>query len=131
MKNNYNWQEYTILIAEDERISLNYLRALLKKTKVNVIHSNDGVATFVECLKNEKIDLVLMDIKMLGINGLEATKLIKKYRPSIPIIAQTAYAQVGDCERCLLFGCDDYVAKPFLANEILEKIDRLLKKVEK
>ncbi len=61
---------------------------------------------------HEDIDLVLMDIKMPGLNGYEVTKQIKKIRPDLPVIAQTAYALEGDREKSIEAGCDEYIKKP-------------------
>jgi len=60
-----------------------------------------------------------MDIKMPVMNGLEATKLIREFRPELPIIATTAYAQTGDQHRFLAAGCSDYIAKPFTQEQLI------------
>lgn len=72
--------------------------------------------------------LVLMDINMPVMNDLHAIKAIKKFKPNLSIIAQTAYAISGDKEKSLEAGCDDYIAKPFIKEELLEKIDNCLNK---
>jgi len=71
--------------------------------------------------------LVLMDIKMPDLNGYEATKLIKKFRPELPIIAQTAYALYGDDIKAKEAGCDEYITKPIRKKELFELIDKYLK----
>ncbi|MGC8803744.1 MAG: response regulator, partial [Bacteroidales bacterium] len=86
---------------------------------------DNGLRAFAECLKNPDIDLVLMDVKLPIVNGLESTRLIKKYKPHIKIIAQTAFAMVGDRNRCLNAGCDEYITKPIDPADLFSKIYRL------
>ena len=71
-----------------------------------------------------------MDIQMPGMDGLEATRLIKKMNPRMPVIAQTAFAMAGDRERITQAGCDDYLAKPFDSKQLLPKINDQLKNKE-
>ena len=71
-----------------------------------------------QCLDNQSIDLVLMDLQMPELNGYEATRQIKKTRPLLPIIAQTAFAIAGDRDKALAAQCDDYISKP-IKQEIL------------
>ncbi|MCF6240736.1 MAG: response regulator, partial [Bacteroidales bacterium] len=66
------------------------------------------------------------DIKLPELDGLKATEEIKKIRPQIPIIAQTAYAMKGDRENIIKAGCDDYVAKPIKVNELLLKLSQFI-----
>jgi CheY-like chemotaxis protein len=77
-------------------------------------------------VKVTPIDLIVMDIQLPGMDGLEATKIIKDLRPELPVIAQTAFAMSGDREKMKLAGCDDYVAKPLNTNQILGSIHHLL-----
>ncbi|PKP08569.1 MAG: response regulator [Bacteroidetes bacterium HGW-Bacteroidetes-4] len=128
MFNNYNFTGKTILITEDERTNYLFLEALLKRTGATLIWAETG-KTALEAIKNSpEINLVLMDIKMPEMNGYEATREIKKLRPELPIIAQTAYALAGEKEKILSAGCDDYLSKPIMGKVLLEKIDIYLKK---
>ncbi|MGD9991940.1 MAG: response regulator [Salinivirgaceae bacterium] len=128
MFNNYNFTGKTILITEDERTNYLFLEALLKRTGATLIWAETG-KTALEAIKNNpEINLVLMDIKMPEMNGYEATREIKKLRPELPIIAQTAYALAGEKEKILSAGCDDYLSKPIMGKVLLEKIDIYLKK---
>ena len=103
-----------ILIAEDDDDNFLYLDVLLKKSleHVQVIRVVNGEEAVEICRKNPEISLVLMDIKMPVLNGMEATMEIKTYRPGLPIIAVTAHAQTGDEYRIREAGCDEYVSKP-------------------
>jgi CheY-like chemotaxis protein len=80
------------------------------------------------CLENNSIDVVLMDIQLPIMDGLEATRLIKKEKPTLPIIAQTANALADDKKIIFAAGCDDYIAKPISKSELLEKISLQLSK---
>ncbi len=101
-----------VLVAEDEEHNYELTRVLLEEQDVEVLHAWDGEEAVRICESNNDINMVLMDIKMPVMDGLEATKVIKEKRPDIPVIALTAYAQPGDRDKALKTGCDDYIAKP-------------------
>lgn len=126
--NNYVWEGKTVLIAEDIMSNFNFLRLLLKKSKVNVIWVENGKDTVKAALNNAEIDLVLLDINLPLLNGYEVVKQIKDKRPDLPVIAQTAYALGGDREKSIAAGCDDYVSKPISISVLLKKIDSYLGK---
>jgi CheY-like chemotaxis protein len=105
-----------ILVAEDDRISQRYMLAILKKMGCRVTLVGDGDQA-VEALRRHSFDIVLMDVEMPGLNGIEATRLIRRpetgcLAPDVPIIALTAHAMWGDEQRCIHAGMDHYVAKP-------------------
>ena len=124
----YNWSGKTILIAEDEEVNYNLFETILSPTSAELLRAKTGLEVIRYCESRDDIDLVLMDIKMPDLNGLEATKRIKALRADIPVIAQTAYAMSTDEENCLQSGCDDYIAKPLRIDDLLKKIDHYLKK---
>lgn len=113
-----NWEEKVVVIAEDEQINFLFLKAVLKPTKASIIWTKTGRETIDVCLSND-VDIVLMDIKMPDLNGLEATIEIKKKKPNIPIVAQTAYAMEEDEEASVKAGCDDYISKPIIPENLL------------
>ncbi|HAG17190.1 MAG TPA: response regulator [Bacteroidales bacterium] len=121
--NNYVWEGKNVLIAEDIMSNYNFLRLLLKKSKVNVLWVENGKDAVETVLNNDSIDLVLLDINLPLLNGYEVVKKIKEKRPNLPVIAQTAYALGGDREKSLAAGCDDYVSKPISIPLLLKKID--------
>lgn len=101
-----------VLIAEDDLISYLYLYRIFMQSNISTIHAINGVQA-VEIAKNDPdIDLVLMDIRMPLMDGIEATKQIKQIRPTLPIIAQTAYLYIDDEMKIKEIGCDDYLIKP-------------------
>ena len=113
-----NWEDKVVVIAEDEQINFLFLKAVLKPTKASIIWTKTGRETIDVCLSND-VDIVLMDIKMPDLNGLEATIEIKKKKPNIPIVAQTAYAMEEDEEASVKAGCDDYISKPIRPENLL------------
>lgn len=102
----------TILIVDDEDVNYILFEEMLSAFSFNLLKANNGKEAIDICLKNPDVDLILMDVKMPVMDGYEATKKIKEFRPNLPIIAQTAHALVGDKEIALAKGCDDYISKP-------------------
>lgn len=108
---NIDWKGKRILVAEDEEVNMIFFQEVLEETGIEILFAEDG-AKAVELAQREPIDLILMDIKMPVLNGLDATRKIKTLKPNIPIIAQTAYAMDEEKQRCFEAGCDDYISKP-------------------
>ena len=117
-------KDFTILIAEDEATSDFYLTEILKTECKQILHAANGAEAVEACRKNPGIDLVLMDIKMPVMDGLEATREIKLFRKDLPIIACTAFALSGDTKMARDAGCDDYVAKPVNKKILLGKLEK-------
>lgn len=117
----------TILIVEDEDFNFLLTQRILADYNLNIIRSVNGIEAVKICQSNHEICLVLMDIKIPGINGHEASSQIKKFRPDLPIIALTAYAQEGSREEALASGCDEYMSKPFKREELLLLMTNYLK----
>ncbi len=124
----FNLEGKTILIAEDDEYNFFYLREILQQAGVNIYHAMNGreVIHFVKEKQGENIDLVLMDIEMPEVNGYEATAFIKKEFPSIPVIAQTAYASMEEKVKCLQAGCDAYLAKPLQINDLIDELKKYI-----
>lgn len=114
--------EMTILIVDDDEISSLFLNEIIKEKKLTTIHANNGEEAINIVNNNPDIDIILMDIKMPKIDGLEATKIIKAKHPFIPIIAQTAFAQTNNKKEALEAGCNDYISKPIIKEILLELI---------
>ena len=122
----YDWTGKTILIAEDVETSNQYFKAALSKTNANLIWAVNGIDA-VELFKNNKVDLVLMDIHMPQMNGFEATMKIKKINKSVPVIIQTAYILSREEERSYEAGCDEFIAKPIKFKELLTLVNKYFK----
>jgi PAS domain S-box-containing protein len=114
-----------ILIAEDDVASFLHLSILTKEFTRELLHVTSGSEAIQACKEHSDIDLILMDIKMPLMNGLEATRLIRVFNPTVNIIAQTAYALTGDREKALEAGCNDYLTKPIQRGELMEKLAML------
>nr|WP_255420167.1 response regulator [Aquimarina sp. AD1] len=102
-------------MAEDGEINFLFLKTVLTKMidfEFVIYRAKNGKEAVEICEGNEKINLVLMDIKMPIMDGYDATKRIKKMRPDLPVVAQTAYSTEEDIEKALAAGCDDFLAKP-------------------
>lgn len=99
---------------------------MLQETKINILFAFDGQQAVDLCLSKPNINVVLMDIQLPGISGLEATRRIREKRPEITIIAQTAFAMNEDRNRCLEYGCNDYITKPYSPKGILNLINKFL-----
>ncbi|OQY03007.1 MAG: hypothetical protein B6I20_05935, partial [Bacteroidetes bacterium 4572_117] len=78
------------------------------------------------CKEKTEIDFVLMDMKMPIMTGFEATKLIKKIRPDLPIVAQTAYSTSDEKKQAFSAGCDDFISKPISEETLNEIINKYL-----
>jgi len=115
-----------ILVAEDEKIARLLLKTVLQKNVKEIIYVENGVEAVETVRQNRDIDLILMDMKMPKMDGYEATRQIRAFNKEVPIIAQTAFAIVGDREKALLSGCNDYVSKPVKKDELLQKINKVL-----
>lgn len=111
-----------ILIVEDEEINFILLKEYLKNTNAEIIWAESGEKSIEICEKNPLINLVLMDIRLPGIDGLETAKRIKKIKPELKIIAQTAFAFSNDREKITNSYCDDYLPKPIVFNDLINAI---------
>jgi len=122
----YDWSNYSILIVEDDIINYKVIDAMLRSSKVNVIHADNGVKAIEYISLFPQIDLVLMDVHLPEMSGLEATYQIRKINPAIPIIAQTANAMSEDRDKCIDAGCVDYISKPIDMNDLFNKLAKYL-----
>lgn len=121
-----DWKGKVILVAEDEESNYMFLEHVLKRTGVKLLWAQNGKDA-VNITQTEKIDLILMDIRMPGMDGYEATEIIRKENKSVPVIAQTAYALKGEKELSIGSGCDDYISKPIDITELMSVLSKYLK----
>ena len=122
----YNFSGKTILIAEDEFSSFEFLRIFFTKMNIRVLWAKNGIEAINFCETDPSINLVLMDIKMPLMNGYDSTIKIKKLRPGLPVIAQTAQAMITDKEEALKAGCDDYISKPIQIRQLKDLLIKYL-----
>ena len=116
-----------ILIAEDDDLNYLILKRIIEKMGItNMLHAKNGVEA-VDFVRNDtEISLVLMDIKMPGMSGEEATQKIRIFNPTIPIIAQTAFAMPSDRDRFITIGCNDYIPKPIDKVKLINLLHKYL-----
>jgi len=114
-----------ILVVEDNEANLYLIRFMLKKSGYKVIEAMDGTKG-VELAVKKKPDLIIMDIQLPDINGLEVTKRIRasEVGSDIPIIALTSYAMAGDREKALAAGCTGYIEKPINPETFMAEIEK-------
>lgn len=117
-----------ILIIEDNETNIYLISFILKKNGYEVLEAKTGEEGIELALK-EKPNLIIMDIQLPGIDGLETTKRIRESKEDkgIPIIALTSYAMTGDRERALSAGCNGYLEKPINPDTIMEEIEKFIK----
>jgi len=111
-----------ILIVEDDIDSDNYLTTILGDVCDHIWHASNGIEAVDICRQHKNIDLILMDIKMPIMDGIAAVKKIREFNKNVYIIAQTAHALIGDMEKSIEAGCNDYISKPIKKEELLAKI---------
>ncbi len=111
-----------VIIAEDDSTNTLVFKAMLEDYFGKVLYASNGEETIELCKKHPNVDLILMDIKMPKTNGYDATRAIRKFNKEVVIIAQTAYGLSRDREKALQVGCNDYIGKPIIKDEILEII---------
>ena len=117
-------KQVCILIAEDTDSNYDLLNAILGK-QYRLVRANDGMEA-VLLYDEVKPDLVLMDIKMPNLDGLEATKIIRELSATVPIIAQSAFAYEHDVKAAMEAGCNDFIAKPIAQSKLKEVINKWL-----
>ena len=120
----YDWSNRTILIVEDDVVNYKVIEAMLRNTKVKTIHADNGLNAIDQVHLNPQIDMVLMDVHLPEMSGLDATRHILDINPKLPIIAQTANAMLEDRDKCLEAGCADYISKPIDMNDLYFKISK-------
>jgi len=103
-----------------------FLDAVFQGTGVKILFAKNGNEAIELCKNISGIDLVLMDLKMPGTNGLKATQEIRKFNTKIPIIAQTAMASEEDKQNCLLVGCNDIITKPIEVFELMVLVNKYI-----
>lgn len=119
-------EDLIVLAAEDDDISYLFLVKIFSGLNVRLVRALNGSEAVELCNLMPDVSLVLMDVKMPVMDGYEATRLIKKLKPGLPVIALTAFAFAEDKEKALNAGCDDYLSKPVKQTELLAVMKRFL-----
>jgi len=125
-KDEINLVDCKIMVVEDEEINYLLLRGILSRQGAQLIRAKNGQEGIQRYRENPDIDLVLMDIRMPVMNGLDATRALKKIKRDLPVIAITAYTMPEDKIEAFKAGCDEFLTKPvkrdILFQVLLEKL---------
>lgn len=123
-----DWSSHTFLIAEDIESNFQYLNLLLKKTKAKLLWAKNGKEA-VKIYKDNRnnIDAILMDLRMPVMSGIEAIAEIRKIDKNVPVIVQTAYAQIDDIQRIREADCNDFITKPISSEALIKTISKYVK----
>ncbi|MDR0894866.1 MAG: response regulator [Prevotellaceae bacterium] len=113
-------QKKTVLVAEDENYNYILVKAILSK-KYNLVHAENGLKV-VSLFEEVNPDVILMDMRMPQMGGLDATRIIRQLSPTVPIIAFTAFAFDQDKQAAFEAGCNDFLTKPFKQEDLLDII---------
>ncbi|WP_372396870.1 response regulator [Azospirillum sp. HJ39] len=117
----------TVLIVEDNELNMKLFHDLLEAHGYDTLQTRDGMEA-IKLARQHRPDLILMDIQLPEVSGLEVTRWIKDDPElrSIPVVAVTAFAMKGDEEKIRRGGCEDYVAKPISVVKFLETVKKFL-----
>jgi hypothetical protein len=121
----YQFSNKNILVVEDDLYNVQYMKEILSNHGLNILYASD-CKNAVQISLDQPLDLVLMDIRLPDLDGYEATCQIKKHKPNLVIIAQTAYASVDEKQKAIDAGCNDYLSKPTDKDLLLSTISKYL-----
>ncbi|MDC0584166.1 response regulator [Bacteroidales bacterium] len=118
-----------ILIVEDDDINFLYLKEVLCEINTNILHAKSGPEAVQLFVENNNIQVILMDIKLPGFDGIEAIKQIRELDGDVPIIVQSAGISIHEITLAVNAGSNEYLTKPIDSDEILEVTTRYLNRV--
>lgn len=121
------WASKNILVVEDLPNNYLYIEAILRKTRANLIHVTNGMDAISTVKSGQQVDLILMDIRLPGMDGYETTRKIKLLRPNIPVIAITAYSIQDEEEKIRKAGINGYVGKPIHSDDLISKMNEVMR----
>jgi len=114
-----NFDKLVILVAEDDDVNFMYINEIFRGTGAEILHAVNGKEAVDICMNDDRIGIVLIDIKMPVMNGYEAIRKIREFRPGLPIVAQTAFALSNEMLKAFNAGSNDYISKPFKKDQLL------------
>ncbi len=124
----YSWKNYTVLVAEDDPLNYRYVELLLsRRTGINIIWAKDGQEAVNICNSNDSIDIVLLDLQLPHLDGIQSLKYIKEIDPYLPVIIQTANSWNSEEENCTKAGCDGFFNKPLDMDQVLDAMNQCLR----
>ena len=125
---NNNENMKTVLVAEDEDSNYELVRVVLQ-TRFRLLRAHNGIEA-VTMAEDDHPDLILMDIKMPEMDGLDATRIIKEVSPEMPVIALSAHVFNTDIQNAMMSGCDYFLRKPFTVEELIETVEKYIETAE-
>jgi CheY-like chemotaxis protein len=120
----HDWTGKTILVVEDDEANYLYFKSLLKKTGAKLIWEKNGHEALRTVQEIGSIDLILMDVLIPFINGIDVTREIRKQKNTVPVIIITAYTSKEIRQNSYMAGCNEFLTKPVLPNELLKIISK-------
>ena len=127
-KYDFDFSGRRVLVVEDTMMSFKLIAAVLSRVRAEVVHAIDGQKAIDLCSGDQLFDIVIMDLQMPGINGIEATRQIKKLRPELPIVIATANYFDDDEAACRAAGCDSFIIKPLQFKKFFELMQSLMER---
>lgn len=121
----YDFSGKSVLVVEDTMMSFKLFSAVLTQVNASVTHAINGRKAIELCTGKHPFDLVVMDLQMPEVNGIEATRIIKMEHPGLPIIAATANTFDDEEAACRAAGCDAYITKPLKFNNLFKIMQSL------
>ena len=118
---------FTVLVADDNDVAQRLCKRVLEKAGYSVLIAGDGLQAVDVALKRQP-SMILMDVAMPGIDGLEAMRRIKTEMPTMPIVIASAHSMASDRERFLAAGADDVLSKPFRLADLISIVDKLARR---
>lgn len=119
-KYDFDFSGRRILVVEDTLMSFKLIEAVLSRVGAGVVHADDGQKAIDICNDGIHFDAVIMDLQMPGVNGIDATREIKKLRPGLPVIIATANSFDDEEAECRDAGCDSFIIKPLQFKKLFE-----------
>ena len=114
------------MVVEDDSANYLFIESFLKRTQAEITWAKDGVHAVDLFKESNNYDLILMDIRMPRLNGIEATRKIRELDDQIPILALTAYAFTNDREKALQAGCNEYLSKPVKIEDLIKALNKYM-----
>ena len=119
----------SILIVDDEEIIRNVLKRKLEQSTEFIVHTAPDGVPALETFKRERIDLVISDLMMSDMNGIELLRNLKRIKPAVPVIIITGYGTLDDAIEAIHLGAEDFIKKPFDINDVIETIEKTFRKL--
>lgn len=122
----FDFSGYHLLVVEDNPHNFTYIDSLLSKKSVVVYHALNGKEAIELCRDNPQLSMVIMDAMMPEMDGFDATREIKKFRPYLPVVMLTAFVSRTTIREAVAAGCNDYLSKPIGKIELLAMLEKWL-----